>query len=530
MSEFQEKEKLKINMKPCVACGEIFENRSDYKNMIKNNYVLDSVYIGFHKNSKNFKFNPEECPYCRKELLKRAKSVKKLSYNGDRKFCTDDPKEIRDIIFSKTNYEDLTFYSIESLLNIDYYDILKGNFIKTPETLEKLYYLNGEKILLFTTFYKKKFPKLDFPLFYQKISKNNFDFCTKEFTRRQLFIIFPKENVVISDHTDHIDDRFKFLFDCNKNIPFPNSLPEFKCMDIKFTTIDQKGIYNTYYIFNVTDINSIEDFYVKFIFQNKELPYNISKFTIILDRKTIYVNLSKDVQEQKNINILSIMVEEADFNIVKMTYLQYYSIDWTREYQTNKNFLSFKDVEEHYGIRDVIDISNIDISFDDWLSSYLIKKQIRKENKLRIVNIDINIQYGNNKTKTISCNKDNLLSILELEKLIKKPEENIEDTNIDKDRQIPIIDNFKRASTTVKVSNYIRETLWTLNFGHDTNGYCYVCNKDITRDNWHCSHVISKSNGGSNEISNLKICCPPCNLSMGSQNLYEYKKMKLAKK
>lgn len=54
---------------------------------------------------------------------------------------------------------------------------------------------------------------------------------------------------------------------------------------------------------------------------------------------------------------------------------------------------------------------------------------------------------------------------------------------------------------------------------------CYCCNsKDIEQLEFHCGHVISVKDGGSDDIDNLRPICAGCNLSMGSENMNEFQK------
>jgi len=79
-----------------------------------------------------------------------------------------------------------------------------------------------------------------------------------------------------------------------------------------------------------------------------------------------------------------------------------------------------------------------------------------------------------------------------------------------------------------------REKVWAHYFGSKSVGKCYCCSIRIYKDwhvdkkGWHCSHVVAYSLGGSNELPNLRCCCRTCNLSMGTKNLYVYKKELLA--
>jgi len=40
---------------------------------------------------------------------------------------------------------------------------------------------------------------------------------------------------------------------------------------------------------------------------------------------------------------------------------------------------------------------------------------------------------------------------------------------------------------------------------------------------FHCGHIVSHANGGSMHIDNLRPICASCNLSMGTQNMNEFR-------
>jgi hypothetical protein len=75
-----------------------------------------------------------------------------------------------------------------------------------------------------------------------------------------------------------------------------------------------------------------------------------------------------------------------------------------------------------------------------------------------------------------------------------------------------------------KIPQTVRNTLWTKSYNDNINGRCYVCNGDVTIHTFHAGHKMSVKSGGSNNINNLEILCPSCNLSMGAQDLEEFKK------
>lgn len=75
-----------------------------------------------------------------------------------------------------------------------------------------------------------------------------------------------------------------------------------------------------------------------------------------------------------------------------------------------------------------------------------------------------------------------------------------------------------------KIPQTVRNSLWSKSYNDNINGKCYVCNGDITIHTFHAGHKTSVKNGGTNNINNLEILCPSCNLSMGTQDLEEFKK------
>jgi hypothetical protein len=74
----------------------------------------------------------------------------------------------------------------------------------------------------------------------------------------------------------------------------------------------------------------------------------------------------------------------------------------------------------------------------------------------------------------------------------------------------------------------VREAVWKKYHNDSNTGICYACGITIQRYNrgWHCSHILSDVKGGEEIVENMRTCCPHCNLSMGSQNLYVYIKEK----
>lgn len=70
----------------------------------------------------------------------------------------------------------------------------------------------------------------------------------------------------------------------------------------------------------------------------------------------------------------------------------------------------------------------------------------------------------------------------------------------------------------------VRMELWRNHFGEKFEGRCYCCKNKIERDNFEAGHVEPVSEGGTNELYNLRPICFDCNRSMGNMNLDDFKK------
>ena len=73
------------------------------------------------------------------------------------------------------------------------------------------------------------------------------------------------------------------------------------------------------------------------------------------------------------------------------------------------------------------------------------------------------------------------------------------------------------------ISKKLKNDLWKQHFDQNAEGLCKCCLREkITYLNFEAGHIVSIKNKGSNQIHNLLPICRPCNLSMGTQNLYQY--------
>ena len=70
----------------------------------------------------------------------------------------------------------------------------------------------------------------------------------------------------------------------------------------------------------------------------------------------------------------------------------------------------------------------------------------------------------------------------------------------------------------------IRIQVWNEYIGEENGiGHCNVCSDEIKITNFDCGHIISAKDGGENIVKNLAPICRTCNLSMGTDNLNEFK-------
>lgn len=70
----------------------------------------------------------------------------------------------------------------------------------------------------------------------------------------------------------------------------------------------------------------------------------------------------------------------------------------------------------------------------------------------------------------------------------------------------------------------IRGMVWKAYHGESMTGSCWCCTKRLEAlDDWHAGHIVSHANGGKDGVSNLRPVCISCNLSMGTENMDEFK-------
>ena len=92
-----------------------------------------------------------------------------------------------------------------------------------------------------------------------------------------------------------------------------------------------------------------------------------------------------------------------------------------------------------------------------------------------------------------------------------KSEMNIPDENVPLKKRRPI-------------PKKIRGLVWKEHFGESMMGACFCCKQKLEAlDDWHAGHIVSHANGGKDGVANLRPVCISCNLSMGTENMDEFK-------
>jgi hypothetical protein len=93
------------------------------------------------------------------------------------------------------------------------------------------------------------------------------------------------------------------------------------------------------------------------------------------------------------------------------------------------------------------------------------------------------------------------------------PEKNESESDTEKKKKKPI-------------PKKVRELVWNTCIGEDVAAApCTCCEKTtIKNTEFHCGHVLAEANGGTQKVDNLRPICAGCNLSMGTENIDDFKK------
>lgn len=184
----------------------------------------------------------------------------------------------------------------------------------------------------------------------------------------------------------------------------------------------------------------------------------------------------------------------------------------------------FKALNDNYNLHEIIldDFDRVDIIKNHINTNY--KKHVSNSERPNYPNINLD-----QVTKYILDRFSNSSNIIdEFEKLNKDVFETIKDNDkFNKTKQglyiAYIFVKSESESKRKKIPSTVRHKLWALHFDESTTGQCTVCSNKIDNANFHAGHILSVKNGGTDNIKNLSPVCACCNLSMGVQNLNDFR-------
>ena len=80
-----------------------------------------------------------------------------------------------------------------------------------------------------------------------------------------------------------------------------------------------------------------------------------------------------------------------------------------------------------------------------------------------------------------------------------------------------------RRRTSIKKA--LRNEVWNKYIGATkTEGPCYGCRRTIHIQDYEVGHNKARAQGGTDNLSNLRPICRPCNRAMGTMSIETYKK------
>jgi len=207
-----------------------------------------------------------------------------------------------------------------------------------------------------------------------------------------------------------------------------------------------------------------------------------------------------------------------------------FAIKYCSLYQEVKDY--FKDLNNNFELYDIIlDENDLDKSL--YIKAYIKKKYSKHCSNSEVprypnINLDQITKYFLDLNKNTTSNE----IINKIEELNKDIENTLKNSNdqlyelANKKQKLYLGYIFMKSENETKRKSFpksLRHSLWRETFQDSMNGYCFVCSCSVNIENFHAGHIISVKNGGTDNISNLRVVCSLCNLSMGIRDLDEFK-------
>jgi hypothetical protein len=88
----------------------------------------------------------------------------------------------------------------------------------------------------------------------------------------------------------------------------------------------------------------------------------------------------------------------------------------------------------------------------------------------------------------------------------------------------PYVEHYSIDKQRHSIPKRIRNEVWNKRFAENMTGECFCCKKTLSFQNgFHCGHILSYHEGGTDTVSNLEVVCEVCNLDMSTMNMNVYK-------
>ena len=79
-------------------------------------------------------------------------------------------------------------------------------------------------------------------------------------------------------------------------------------------------------------------------------------------------------------------------------------------------------------------------------------------------------------------------------------------------------------TTRKSIPKTLKNKVWDTYIGKKHRiGRCFCCKKEIDSKNFDCGHIVSVKEGGPTTVENMRPICSPCNKSMGTQDMNQFK-------
>ena len=160
---------------------------------------------------------------------------------------------------------------------------------------------------------------------------------------------------------------------------------------------------------------------------------------------------------------------------------------------------------------------------------YLENNKVNLYEKLEIINEVVKLILSeHNETEILNYISKNDLSVIKESgfylslKNIKWMEHF---TDPSKDIHISLLNKIKSNYKKKKIPKALKEVVIHKHFGNKFISNCFVCSKELNRNDVQIGHIVPEVEGGELIEDNLKCICKCCNSSMGTRNLYEFKNM-----